>query len=131
MLRIIRLFTVILISWNLLIPQALAATQTVCATPNLTIPDNNIVGVSHTLTISDTSTINSLHLKNLAINHQHIGELTLTLKHGDRVVKLLDKPVMLANQYGCTGKNFSGLMLSDAASQTVEDASTSTDPLWR
>lgn len=107
-----------------------AATQTVCATPQATIPDNNPVGISQTLTINDTNIISGLRLSHLAITHQHIGELTMTLKHGDRMVKILDKPGIPASKYGCTGKNFSDLTISDVAAVTLEDACTSTDPAY-
>ncbi len=131
MLQITRLLIVVLLTGlNALSPQAIAATQTVCATPNALIPDNNIAGVSYTLTVADPSTIYGLRLKDLSITHQHIGELTITLKHGDRVVKVLDKPGMPADKYGCTGKNFSELLLSDAASHVAETECTSTDPAY-
>ena len=130
MLQITRLFMIVLTSLSALSPPAIAATQTVCATPHASIPDNNIAGVSHTLTVADPSEIYGLHIKGLSVTHQHIGELTVTLKHGDRTVKVLDKPGIPADKYGCTGKNFSELLFSDAASHIAETECTSTDPAY-
>jgi len=58
--------------------------------PGLPIPDNNVVGVSHTINIPDACTIADVNI-DLTIEHTWIGDLIIEVEHLGTIVTLWDQ----------------------------------------
>ncbi|MDF1564094.1 MAG: proprotein convertase P-domain-containing protein [Deltaproteobacteria bacterium] len=81
---------------------AACASTTQCSTPPVTdtlsfssdpavaIPDNDATGVSDTITVSDTGTVQSVSAL-VMITHPYQGDLKVTLSHGGKEVVLHDR----------------------------------------
>lgn len=65
------------------------------ATPNLAIPDNDPTGVSSEITLSSTANVATVKVT-VDITHTYVGDLRVSLVHGDTTV------VLQANQGGGT-----------------------------
>lgn len=63
---------------------------TTMATPRAAIPDNNTMGVSSEINITEAGQIASLAL-DVDIAHTYRGDLRITLTHGDRTVTVVDR----------------------------------------
>lgn len=55
------------------------------------IPDNNLAGISSTITVGDFGQVGQL-VVNVALNHTWIGDLFMSLSHAGQTVALLDRP---------------------------------------
>jgi C1A family cysteine protease len=101
---------------------------TFSATPNASIPDNNLAGASSTITISDAATIGSLSVS-LDIAHSWIGDLKVTLSNGSTTITLhnntdrdTDNIIKTVTVADFNGQNLAGtwtLTVVDSASSDV------------
>ena len=95
-------------------------TDMVSASPALAIPDNNPVGVSTTITISDDFDITDLNV-NLDIAHTWVGDLIVTLESptGTTAV-LIDRMGTTTGGVGCLNDDLL-ITLDDQAATPIED----------
>jgi hypothetical protein len=86
-----------------------------CSSPGAAIPDNDPGGVSDTLTIADTLTLQDLDVQ-IAITHTYVGDLVATLVHVDTgtSVVLVDRPGSPPG-FGCSGDDIDATLDDDAA----------------
>ncbi|RIK69021.1 MAG: hypothetical protein DCC65_01555 [Planctomycetota bacterium] len=97
--------------------------------PNTAIPDNNAAGVSHTINVPDSFTIEDLNV-DLTINHTWVGDLCVTLTHGATSVSLIRKPgdglndCHIGSPFGCSADNYNNIILDDQAGLTIESQCT-------
>jgi len=66
--------------------------------PDPAIPDNNPLGVSDTLTVAPSCTMTDVDIE-LEITHTWVGDLKVTITHGNTTVMIVDRPA----QSGPTG----------------------------
>lgn len=93
-----------------------------CRSPGLAIPDNNIAGVTDSITVFQNGGIASINVR-LNIAHTWVGDLVVTLTHVDTGVSavILDRPgVPALGVNGCSGDNID-VVLSDFATSFAED----------
>jgi hypothetical protein len=64
-----------------------AAGEVYSANPGAAIPDDDAAGVSSTLKVEASGSVTALAV-HVAIDHSYIGDLTVTLSHGDRTARL-------------------------------------------
>lgn len=103
-------------------------TRTYSATPNATIPDDSVTGVSSTITVPDTGSLTDVKIK-VDIAHSYRGDLKLTLTHGTFTRVLFDSEGGSADNLvttfpvsGLTGAALAGdwvLKVEDGAAQDV------------
>ena len=98
-----------------LMPQTNANSTSTCSTPNLAIPDLDPNGVSDSLVINSSSTIQDL---NVSINTAHtwVGDLIFTLEHVESgtTVTLMDRPGVPNTTFGCGGDDINATFEDDA-----------------
>jgi C1A family cysteine protease len=95
------------------------------ATPNLAIPDNTPAGVSSEISITSTANVATVKVT-VDITHTYVGDLKVTLTHGDKTVTLQ------ANQGGGTADlkktftvdGFAGVPAGGAWKLTVADTAS-------
>ncbi len=88
------------------------------------IPDNNPVGLTTTLDVTDDFDITDLNV-NLDITHTWIGDLavTLTAPDGTTMAAIMDRPGVPATVVGCNNADPAiNIDLDDEAVDTVEDS---------
>jgi gliding motility-associated-like protein len=101
--------------------------NTVSSSPALSIPDNNLTGVSSVINISENVNISDLNVA-VNINHTWVGDLIVSLQSpaGTSVV-LIDRPGYTGSGFGCSNNNVVAV-LDDEASSAVETQCSSTPP---
>jgi len=100
-----------------------------CSRPlHLPIHDNSPAGVSNTLTIKDRGTVQDVNVNLFEIWHPQVGDLKVTLTHGDTTVILLEQPpgklLLGENELittVCTGQNLFQLGIDDEANLKIEE----------
>ena len=99
-----------------------------CTTPNVAIPNNNPVGVTTSVTVTDVGAIADVDLF-LRINHTAVRDLIVTLRHVETgtSVTVIDLPGIPATSTGCTGNNILAT-LDDEAASPVEDQCAGSAP---
>ncbi len=108
---------------------ALAGTSgTVCATPNLAIPDGDANGIDTTITLSG-GTIDSINVR-LVGSHTWVGDLIFRLTHPDGLtsVDLINRPGVPASTFGCQEDNFDVWLDDSGPDGPVENQCSSTPP---
>ncbi|MCK5861664.1 MAG: proprotein convertase P-domain-containing protein, partial [Candidatus Hydrogenedentes bacterium] len=95
-----------------------------CSLPSVPIPDNDPIGVSDTLSISDAGIIADMNV-HLNIEHSFVGDLVVTLDHMDSgtTVVLIDRPGYTGGSgFGCGQDNYAAIVLDDeGAGGAIED----------
>ncbi len=91
-----------------------------CSNNTINIPDNNLGGISDTITISDGRAVVDLDLR-LEITHSWVGDLLIQLSHPDTAtsITVIDRPGYPANKDGC-GQNDIQAILDDELTLPVE-----------
>ena len=92
------------------------------------IPDGNAAWTTIPLTISGSGTAQDLKVQLNQITHPWVSELEIALEAPDGTT------VMLADNTGASGKNFSGTILDDNAGVSIQSATTARAPFsgrWR
>src|SRR5262245_17348539 len=94
--------TLAIVFSSLALATAVASAETFRSDPNLAIPDNNPTGVSDTLSVGPTCTINDIDIA-LEIDHTWIGDLIIKIIHAGTTVMIVDRPgVPVISQFGCS-----------------------------
>jgi len=94
-------------------------TPAVPATPGLSIPDNSNAGVSHTINVPTTGTIQSVRM-DIAIDHTLIGDLRITLTSPNGTTRRMMNRLAGGGAAGdCAGQNLS-IMFDDLAAANVQ-----------
>lgn len=91
-----------------------------CSNTTVSIPDNEPIATSQTLSISDMGKITDLDII-LDVTHEHIGELSFYLEHEGTSVTLFEQPGHPASSKGCLGQDISKLTIDDDGSKSLED----------
>lgn len=101
---------------------------TYCSTPNAAIPDNSNPGVNDFINIADSGTLADLDLY-LVIEHPHVGDLRVTLRHVDTGTqrRMVNRPGRPPGP-GCSGDDIDATLDDDAASP-VEDECVTPGPV--
>jgi uncharacterized protein YvpB len=98
-----------------------------CHTESLSIPDNDVGGISDTIVVTDRGFIADMDIR-LDINHSWVGDLDISLtKKGTGVsVTLIDRPGYSpgGNQFGCDKANIKTI-LDDDVTWGVENVCSS------
>ena len=98
-----------------------------CSNSTLNIPDNNLGGVTSTISVDDPRFISDIDVR-LDINHSWVGDLLLTLQHEESGVsiELINRPGSTpgSNEKGCRLDNIKGI-LDDDVSLPVENECSS------
>lgn len=95
-----------------------AITSTVF-TPAVGIPDNNVGGVDAVFNVPDTGTIADLDVHLVGVTHTWVGDLVMTLRSpAGTTVTLMNRPG--AGSTGSNADNFTGTILDDEATRTIE-----------
>ena len=98
-----------------------------CSNSALTIPDNNLGGITSTISIDDPRFIADIDVR-LDIDHTWVGDLLVTLRHEEtgKTIELLNRPGSTpgSNDEGC-GLNNVEAILDDDVSLPVEDECSS------
>lgn len=76
----------------------------ICATPQVSIPDNDPAGVNDTITIPSSGTILDLDIM-VNATHSWVGDLIFTVSHDGTAVSIIDRPGVPATTFGCSGDN--------------------------
>ncbi|MEW5985892.1 MAG: SBBP repeat-containing protein [Chloroflexota bacterium] len=109
------------------VPLTLTVVPPNCRLPNLDIPDDNAIGVSDDLLVTDTGTMDDLDVY-LQVQHTWVGDLIFTLTHVDTgtAVTLIDRPGGPPPP-SCKGDDIDAT-LDDEATTPVEDVCEPTQP---
>ncbi|MCB0203758.1 MAG: proprotein convertase P-domain-containing protein, partial [Anaerolineae bacterium] len=93
----------------------------VCWQGEMGIPDNDPVGITTTLTISDTGALADLDVS-LVVSHTWVGDLIITLEHVDTgtTATLFDRPGIPPSTFGCSGNDIDNVA-DDEATLTFEN----------
>ncbi len=100
----------------------------ICSEPGLNIPDNNATGVTDTLNVANTGTLDGLRL-GLKINHTWIGDLRVWLSKDSTTVELVNRPGVPASTNGCNGDNMD-VILADGSSLSIQNNCANTLPAY-
>ncbi len=76
-----------------------------CATPNLSIPDNNPTGVSHTMNIPASANILDMDIY-VNATHTWVGDLRFVVSHNATNATIIDRPGVPASTFGCSGNDY-------------------------
>jgi subtilisin-like proprotein convertase family protein len=97
----------------------------------LPVPDADPAGVSDSITVGDTGTVDDLNVW-VEISHTWVGDLVVTLTHDDTgtSVVLIDRPGIPGSDVGCAGDDIS-TALDDEADVTTEEVCQSSPPSIR
>jgi len=87
------------------------------AEPDVAIPDYNFTGVSHTINVPESFTINDLNV-DLEISHTRVGDLVVMISHGATTVTIIDRPGTPGP--GCSADNYEELFLDDEGTLPIE-----------
>ncbi len=102
---------------------------TICSTPNVAIPDNNLTGVSDTITVAADLPIIDF---NVYINAPHTwsGDLRFNFEHVDTAtsVTLIDRPGVPASTFGCSGDNYDVWVDDEGTDTPIENQCNVTPP---
>jgi subtilisin-like proprotein convertase family protein len=90
----------------------------ICKNLNLSIPDGNSAGVSHSFTITDPTLLSDLKVS-IKARHSWVGDLQFRLTRGATSIMLVDRPGHPEDQFGC-GSPDVDIVLDDDASQPVD-----------
>lgn len=102
-------------------PLAGGTVVTKCSGPiNLTIPDGDANGVSHSINVTNTGTILDANVV-MSITHTWVGDLRVQLTDGNILRTLFDEP---SNGF-CSGDDLNGNIADDQASQSFQNNCTS------
>ena|GEM_PF-6732809 len=92
----------------------------VCMLPNLSIPDNNFLGIDSIITVSSGGTVDDIGVK-LISNHTNPGDLTVSLTFNGTNVVLMDRPGVPERVLGCSSADintiFDGSSISPVESE--------------
>ncbi len=92
--------------------------------PALAIPDNDPIGVSTTITVTDAGPVLDMNV-DLDISHTWVGDLIVTLESpGGTVVTLIDQMGVPASTFGCSNNDMQ-VTLDDEAVDPIEDECSS------
>ncbi|MBK9613345.1 proprotein convertase P-domain-containing protein [Candidatus Amarobacter glycogenicus] len=97
-----------------------------CSTPNVAIPDNNPTGVSDTLNVGSTGTLNDVNVF-VRATHTWVGDTSFTVTHNATSVTVIDRPGVPLSTFGCSGDNITAT-LDDEAATPVEDECAASVP---
>ena len=89
-----RLFTIVVVLLTVMVafPATAAADHGIqynTSSPSLAIPDDDVTGVSDTITVAESGTVNHINVY-VDIDHSAVGDLEATLSHGGTTVTLFD-----------------------------------------
>ncbi len=106
-----------------------------CITPNATIPDNSPTGIPLPIEVSAASSevVSSVDLQ-LLINHDWIGDLTITLESpAGTIITLLDRPGIPSNgfpgPFGCGGQDLNATFTDNTLIPAESLCSTTATPV--
>lgn len=88
----------------------------------MTVPDGNAGWTTIPLTISDPGVVDDLDVQLTQINHAWVSDLEVALESPDGTI------VMLADNTGAGGQNFTGTILDDDADVPIQSATTAGAP---
>jgi subtilisin-like proprotein convertase family protein len=80
--------------------------------PGVGIPDNDPGGISVSINVPDSFTIEDLNVS-LNITHTFVGDLIATVEHNGATAILVDRPGVPESLFGCGENNFAGATLDD------------------
>jgi subtilisin-like proprotein convertase family protein len=98
-----------------------------CSTPNVPIPDNNPAGVTDTLIVAQSLTIDDLDVY-IRANHTWVGDVGFTLSNGTTTVTLVNRPGNPTSTFGCSGDNYDVTVDDEGASPAIENQCNATPP---
>ena len=98
-----------------------------CSTPNVPIPDNNPTGVTDTINVAQTLSIQDLDVY-IRANHTWVGDVGFTLSNGTTTVTLVNRPGNPASTFGCSGDNYDVTVDDEGASPAIENQCNATPP---
>lgn len=99
-----------------------------CASPNLTIPDNNVQGVTATLTITAPGTLLDVNVF-ISGTHTWVGDLIFTLRRNLVVSStVIDRPGAPASANGCSADHFNVNLDDEGVDGPVENQCRTTPP---
>lgn len=99
-----------------------------CVSPNLAIPDNNVVGVTSTLTITAPGTLADLNVI-ISGTHTWVGDLVFTLRRNTVLSStVIDRPGVPSSTNGCANNNFNVTLDDEGASGPVENQCAAASP---
>ena len=113
---------------TIVVPGEGSSARTAKPASPVAIPDGNAAWTTIPLTISDGGTVQDLKVQLTQITHPWVSELEVALQAPDGTT------VMLADNTGMSGQNFSGTILDDDAEASIQSATTARAPFsgrWR
>ncbi|MGB2773906.1 MAG: proprotein convertase P-domain-containing protein, partial [Anaerolineae bacterium] len=95
-----------------------------CSTPNVAIPDNNPTGVSDTLNVGSTGTLNDVNVF-VRATHTWVGDTSFTVTHNATSVTVIDRPGVPLSTFGCSGDNITATLDDEAATPVENECAAS------
>jgi subtilisin-like proprotein convertase family protein len=93
------------------------------SSPAVAIPDNNPLGVSDTLNMGASFSIQDVNIS-LDVTHTWVGDLIVTVEHLGTTVTIMDRPGVPASTFGC-GEDNLDIVLDDEGSGGAIEAQCS------
>jgi hypothetical protein len=93
----------------------------------LAIPDNNVTGVSHTISVPDSFTITDVDI-DLQVTHALVGDLIVEVEHNATTVRLIDR---MGGAGTCDSNDLDVILDDDGTGGLIEDlcGPTNSDPV--
>ncbi|HRQ39383.1 MAG TPA: choice-of-anchor B family protein [Chloroflexota bacterium] len=98
-----------------------------CATPNLSIPDNNPTGASHTINIPTSANILDVDIY-INATHTWVGDLRFVVNHNATNATIIDRPGVPASTFGCSGDNYDVTINDEGPDGNIETQCAASAP---